>query len=172
MNKEDKSTLIQSIEDTVKAYAHFYVVDIEGLNADVTSKLRRTCFEKEVKLMVVKNAIFKKALSSISETEYSELDSVLKGSSAIMFSNTGNLPAKLIKGFAAENEKPVLKGAYVEQSVYLGADQLDALVAVKSKEELIGDVIALLQSPAKNVLSALQSGGNTIHGILETLSKK
>lgn len=172
MNKEDKSTLIQSIEDTVKTYAHFYVVDIEGLNADLTSKLRRTCFEKEVKLMVVKNAIFKKALSSISETEYSELDSVLKGSSAIMFSNTGNLPAKLIKEFAAENEKPVLKGAYVEQSVYLGADQLDALVAVKSKEELIGDVIALLQSPAKNVLSALQSGGNTIHGILETLSKK
>lgn len=172
MNKEDKSTLIRSIEETVKAYAHFYVVDIEGLNADVTSKLRRTCFEKEVKLMVVKNAIFKKALSSINESEYSELDSVLKGSSAIMFSNTGNLPAKLIKEFAAENEKPVLKGAYVEQSVYLGADQLDALVAVKSKEELIGDVIALLQSPAKNVLSALQSGGSTIHGILETLSKK
>ncbi len=169
MKKEDKSTLIQSLAETVKSYSHFYVVNIEGLNAEVTSKLRRVCFEKDIELMVVKNAIFAKALQSISEN-YNELDAVLSGSSAIMFSNVGNMPARLIKEFTKSNniDKPEFKGAYVEESVYVGADQLDALVAIKSKEELIGDVITLLQSPAKNVISALQSGGGKIHGILET----
>ncbi len=171
MRKEDKNTLIQSFQETVKSYAHFYVVNIEGLNAEQTSKLRRTCFEKEVKLMVVKNAIFVKALEGLGE-QYAEIFPVLSGSSAVMFSNVGNAPAKLIKEFTQDSDKPELKGAYVEESVYIGADQLDALVAIKSKEELIGDVIALLQSPAKNVVSALQSGGTKIHGILETLSKK
>lgn len=171
MRKEDKNTLIQSIAETVKAFPHFYVVNVEGLNAETTSNLRRVCFEKEIKLMVVKNALFVKALQSIDE-KYDDLKPVLKGSSAIMFTSVGNAPAKLIKEFAQNGGKPELKGAFVEESVYLGADQLDALVAIKSKEELIGDVIALLQSPAKNVLSALQSGANTIHGVLETLSNK
>lgn len=171
MKKEDKSTLIQNVAETVKSYAHFYVVDIEGLNAEVTTKLRKECFGKEVKLMVVKNALLKKALEQV-EGDFSELNPALKGNTAVLFSNTGNLPAKLIKDFSAKNKKPELKGAFVEQSIYVGAQNLDALVAIKSKEELIGDIIALLQSPAKNVVSALQSGANTIHGVLETLSKK
>lgn len=171
MKKEDKNTLIQNLAETVKSYAHFYVVDIEGLNAEVTSKLRKACFGKEVKLLVVKNALLKKALESV-EGDFTELNAALKGNSAVIFSNVGNVPAKLIKEFAATNQKPVLKGAYVEQSIYVGAQNLEALVAIKSKEELIADVIALLQSPAKNVISALQSGANTIHGVLETLSNK
>lgn len=171
MKKEDKNTLIQNLAETVKSYAHFYVVDIEGLNAEVTSKLRKACFGKEVKLLVVKNALLKKALESL-EGDFSELNAALKGNSAVIFSNVGNVPAKLIKEFAATNQKPVLKGAYVESSIYVGAENLEALVAIKSKEELIADVIALLQSPAKNVISALQSGANTIHGVLETLSNK
>ncbi len=171
MNKEEKNALVATLTEALKNYAHFYVVDIAGLNADVTSKLRRTCFEKEMKLMMVKNTIFVKTLQGISDA-YKELDPVMKGSSAVLFSNTGNAPAKLIKEFALANGKPVFKGAYVEESVYVGADQLDALVAIKSKEELLGDVITLLQSPAKNVISALQGGGGKIHGILETLSKK
>ena len=172
MKKEDKSALMQSLAEDLKAYSHFYVVDVEGLNAEMTSKLRRACFEKEIKLMVVKNSFLKHVLASLSD-EYAELNPSLKGSTALMFSNVGNAPAKLIKEFGAANGKPELKSAYVEQSVYVGAQQLDALVAIKSKEELIADIIALLQSPVKNVVSGLQgSAGNKIHGILETLSNK
>ncbi len=170
MRKEDKNTLISNLADTLNAYPHFYVVNIEGLNAEVTTKLRKACYEKEVKLIVVKNTIFKKALEK-NGVEHAELDAALKGNTAIMFANTGNLPAKLIKDFPGDGV-PALKGAYVEQSFYIGANQLDVLVAIKSKEELVGDIIALLQSPVKNVLSALQGSGNTIHGILETLSNK
>ena len=171
MRKEDKNTLIQSVADLVNEYAHFYVVNIEGLNAEVTSKLRRECYSKDVKLVVVKNTIFKTALNSV-EGEFEGMDSSFKGNTAIMFSNVGNVPAKIIKEFGGANGKPELKAAYVEQSVYVGAENLDALVAIKSKDELIADIIALLQSPAKNVISALQSGANTIHGVLETLSNK
>lgn len=171
MRKEDKNTLIQSIKDLINEYGHFYVVNIEGLNAEVTSKLRRECFAKDVKLVVVKNTIFKTALSNV-EGDFSELSSSFKGNTAIMFSNVGNVPAKLIKEFGSANGKPELKAAYVEQSMYVGAENLDALCAIKSKDELIADIIALLQSPAKNVISALQSGANTIHGVLETLSNK
>ena len=173
MKKEDKNTLIGQLTEIVKEYAHFYVVDLSGLNAEQTSKLRRECFNKDIKLMVVKNTIFVKALKSINEEEYSALDAALKGSSAIMFTNTGNEPAKLIKQFNLTSDKPSLKGAYVEPSVYVGAQHLDELVAIKSKNELIADIIALLQSPAKNVISALQgAAGNKIHGVLETLSNK
>lgn len=171
MRKEDKNTLIQSMVSTLKSYSHFYIVDVDGLNAETTSNLRRACFGKDIKLQVVKNALFKKALEAI-EGDFADLNIALKGSSAIMFCNTGNVPAKLIKEFAQDKEKPALKGAYVEQSLYIGSQCLAELVAIKSKEELIADVIALLQSPAKNVVSALQSGANTIHGVLETLSKK
>jgi large subunit ribosomal protein L10 len=171
MRKEDKNTLIQSVKDLINEYGHFYVVNIEGLNAEVTSKLRRECFAKDIKLVVVKNTIFKTALASV-EGDFSELSSSFKGNTAIMFSNVGNVPAKLIKEFGSDNGKPELKAAYVEQSMYVGAENLDALCAIKSKDELIADIIALLQSPAKNVISALQSGANTIHGVLETLSNK
>lgn len=171
MRKEDKATLIDQLVETLKSYSHFYLVDIEGLNAEKTSALRRLCFEKEIKLMVVKNTLIKKAIESV-DGELADLNPAFSGNTAVMFANVGNAPAKVIKQFAADNQKPVLKGAYVESSVY-GPNSLEELVSIKSKEELIADVIALLQSPAKNVVSALQgAAGNKIHGVLETLSKK
>ena len=171
MRKENKSTIIDSLAANVSEFNHFYVTDTAGLDAGATSDLRRLCFKKEVKMIVVKNTIFQKALDQ-SEIDYAEIYSILKGSSTVLFSNTGNVPAKLIKEFAKKHKKPVLKGAFVEQSMYIGENQLDTLVLIKSKEELIGDVIGLLQSPMKNVVSALQSGGSTIHGILKTLGEK
>lgn len=171
MKKEDKVALIEQLSNVLGEYSHFYVADAADLNAEETSNLRRECFKNDIKLMVVKNTLLKKALKA--KGDFSQLDSALEGPTAIMLTNTGNAPAKLIKSFSSKNKlkKPVLKGAYVEESFY-GADQLEALVSIKSKNELIGDVIALLQSPAKNVISALQSGGNTLHGVLKTLSEK
>ena len=173
MRKEDKSTNIEQIAATIGEYAHFYVVDTASMNAEKTSILRRACFKGDIKLMCVKNTLFIKALGTIEGVDFSELLPALKGSSTIMFSNVGNAPAKLIKSYKDKKQDlPGLKAAYVEGAFYVGANQLDALVAVKSKNELIADVIALLQSPAKNVISALQSGGNTIHGVLQTLSER
>jgi len=171
MRKENKSSIIEQIAATVGEYTHFYLTDIATLNAEKTSKLRRECNKQEIKLLVVKNTLFKKALEKV-EGNFSELDVVLKGNTAVMFSNTANAPAKLIKEFAKGIGIPALKAAYVQESFYIGAENLDALISIKSKNELIGDIIGLLQSPAKNVISALQSGGNTIHGVLETLSKR
>ncbi len=171
MRKEDKSSIIEQIAATVGEYTNFYLTDIATLNAEKTSKLRRECNKQEIKLVVVKNTLFKKALEKV-EGNFSELDVVLKGNTAVMFSNAANAPAKLIKEFAKGTDIPKLKAAYVQESFYIGAENLDALISIKSKNELIGEVIGLLQSPAKNVISALQSGGNTIHGVLETLSKR
>jgi large subunit ribosomal protein L10 len=173
MKKEDKSVIIEQIKTTLGEYSHFYLTNSEGLNAAETSKLRKACFDKDIKLVVVKNKLLLKALESTG-TDFSPLFGSLKGSTSVLLSNVGNEPAKLIKEFSKSNkkEKPVLKAAYVEESFYVGADQLEALINVKSKNELIGDVIALLQSPAKNVVSALQSGGNTLHGVLKTLSER
>ncbi|MGC9151091.1 MAG: 50S ribosomal protein L10 [Microbacter sp.] len=173
MKKEDKSVIIESIKTTLGSYSHFYLTDSEGLNAEETSKLRRACYNKQIKMLVVKNKLLLKALEA-SETDFSPLFNSLKGSTSILLSNVGNEPAKLIKEFSKTSkvEKPLLKAAYVEQSFYVGADQLDALINIKSKNELIADLIALLQSPAKNVVSALQSGGTTIHGVLKTLSER
>ncbi|MDR0230764.1 MAG: 50S ribosomal protein L10 [Dysgonamonadaceae bacterium] len=171
MRKENKSSIIEQIAATVGEYTNFYLTDIATLNAEKTSKLRRECNKQEIKLVVVKNTLFKKALEKV-EGDFSELNVVLKGNTAVMFSNAANVPAKLIKEFAKGTDIPKLKAAYVQESFYIGAENLDALINIKSKNELIGDVIGLLQSPAKNVISALQSGGNTIHGVLETLSKR
>ena len=171
MRKEDKSSVIEQIATTVGEYTNFYLTDIATLNAEKTSKLRRECNKQEIKLVVVKNTLFKKALEKV-EGNFSELDVVLKGNTAIMFSNAANAPAKLIKEFAKGTDIPKLKAAYVQESFYIGAENLDALISIKSKYELIGDVIGLLQSPAKNVISALQSGGNTIHGVLKTLAER
>ena len=172
MKKEDKGRIIQEIAETIKAYNGFYLVETAGLNAEKTSELRRACFNADIKLMVVKNTLLHKALESL-DGDYSELYPALKESTSLMCTNVGNAPAKLLKDFVKKGDTlPLLKGAYVEETVYLGADQLDALAAIKSKNELIADVVALLQSPAKNVISALQSGANTIHGVLETLSNK
>lgn len=171
MKKEDKSIVIEQIASTIKEYSCFYITDITALNAAQTSKLRRNCFKEGIKLLVVKNKLLKKAFESL-DADYQPLYDVLCGNSALMFSNVSNAPAKLIKDFRKDNEIPALKAAYVEESFYIGPDQLEVLVNVKSKNELIADVIALLQSPAKNVVSALQSGGNILHGVLTTLGER
>ena len=172
MKKEDKNLIIEQIVNSLNEYSHFYLTDAAGLTADLTSDLRRACFKNEIKFVVVKNTLLKRALEQ--KGDFSQLYSLLEGPTALMLSNTGNAPAKLLKEFAKGNKvgKPVLKGAYVEESFYVGADQLDALVSIKSKNELIGDIVTLLQSPAKNVISSLQSGGSTLHGVLKTLSEK
>ncbi|MCX4370086.1 50S ribosomal protein L10 [Duncaniella freteri] len=174
MKKEDKIIAIQNIAKTIQEYGCFYLVETAGLDAEKTTALRRACNNAEVKLMVVKNTLLHKALESL-EGDYSELYGALHGSTSLMLSNVGNAPAKLIKEFVKGDKDaklPAFKAAYVEETVYVGADQLSTLEAIKSKNELIADVIALLQSPAKNVVSGLQSGANKLHGILETLSQK
>jgi large subunit ribosomal protein L10 len=171
MKRSEKLKVIEQLTKEINSYNHYYLADISNLNADVTGNLRRLCNKREVKLVVVKNTILRKALEN-SEKNSEELYDVLVDNTSVMFSNTGNVPAKLIKEFSKKNKKPVLKGAYVEQCAYLGADQLDALINVKSKEELIGGIIATLQSPIRNVMSALQSGGQTIVGVLKTLEER
>ena len=172
MKKEDKSAVIANIVDTIKQYNGFYLVTTTGINAEKTGDLRRACFKNDIKLLVVKNTLLKKALEQL-DGDYSELYPALKESTSLMCTNVGNAPAKLLKDFVKKGDTlPALKAAYVEETVYFGADQLDALASIKSKNELIADVVALLQSPAKNVVSALTSGGTKLHGVLETLSKK
>ena len=172
MKKEDKALVIENIANTLKEYNGFYLVETAGLDAEKTSALRRACFGADIKLLVVKNTLLHKALESM-DGDFTELYPALKGATSVMSTNVGNAPAKLLKDFVKKGDTlPALKAAYVEETVYYGADQLDALAAIKSKNELIADVIALLQSPAKNVVSALQSGATKLHGILETLSNK
>jgi len=170
MKKEDKAAIIEQIATTIGEYANFYLTDIATLDAAKTTGLRRECNKQDIKLVVVKNTLFKKALEKVNG-DFSALEPALKGNTAVMFSKNANNPAKLIKAFA-KNDIPKLKAAYVQESFYIGAENLELLIAIKGKKELIGDVIALLQSPAKNVISALQSGGQTIHGVLKTLSEK
>jgi len=171
MTREEKSQVIEVLTSKLTEGNIIYLADISGLNALDTSNLRRACFKANVKLAVVKNSLLEKAMEK-SDKDFGELSEVLKGNTSLMISETGNAPAKVIKEFRKKSDKPVLKGAYVEEAIYVGDDQLDALVNIKSKEELIGDIIGLLQSPAKNVVSALQSGGNKLSGILKTLSDK
>lgn len=171
MRLEEKQTIIDSLAEKLEEYSHFYLTDTAELNAAHTSDLRRACFEKDIKLIVVKNTLLKRALDK-SEKNFEELYDVLKGSTSVMFSNTGNIPAKLLQDFRKKHDKPVLKGAFVEESVYLGDDKIDILAALKSKDELLADLIALLRSPMQNLMSALNSGSNNIHGVLEALSKR
>ena len=171
MRKEDKQVLIDSILSELKACPNFYLTDVSDLNAEKTSQLRRQCFNSGVKMIVVKNALLHKAMQQM-EKDYEGLYDVLKGSTALMLCETGNAPAKLIKNFRKTSERPILKGAFIEECCYIGDDMIDALCNVKSKNDLIADVIALLQSPMKNVISGLQSGGHKLSGILETLSER
>ncbi|MDO4703144.1 50S ribosomal protein L10 [Tannerella sp.] len=175
MKKEDKSIVVERLTETLKEYANFYLTDIEALDAEKTSALRRVCYKENVKLVVVKNTLFKRALESM-DADYSALYETLKGNTAVMFSNVVNAPARLMKDFTKGMKgevKPQLKAAYVQESFYIGAENLDALASLKSREEMIGDLIGLLQSPIKNVMSALQSSsGQAIHGILQTLEKR
>ena len=172
MKKEEKSQLIDTLVERLNHATAFYIADIADLNAVNTGKLRRLCFKRNVSLQVVKNSLLKKAMERTGKADYEALYPLLVGSTSILFSDVNNDPAKLISEFRKTSKKPILKGAYVEESVYLGDDQLDALVNIKSKNELIGELIMLLQSPANNVISALMSGGNKLSGIVKTLSEK
>jgi len=171
MTREEKSQVIQDLTAQLADTNTIYLADISGLDALTTSNLRRAAFKANVKLSIVKNTLLSKAMEA-SDKEFGELQDVLKGNTSLMIAEAGNAPAKLIKEFRKKSDKPLLKGAYVEESVYVGDDQLEALVNIKSREELIGDIISLLQSPAKNVVSALQSSGGKLSGILKTLSEK
>lgn len=171
MRREDKEVIIDNLTQRVNDAKHFYLTDISELNAEETSNLRRKCFEQQINLLVVKNTLLHKALEK-SEGDFDELYAVLKESTSIMFCETGNIPAKLIKEFRKVKEKPVLKAAFVEESIYIGDDQLDLLSNIKSKEELLADLLALLQSPARNLVSAMASSGSRMAGALKTLSEK
>lgn len=171
MKREEKNAIVESLANYIREYNHFYLTDIAHLNAADTSALRRKCFENQIKLVVVKNTLLKRALEKVNGN-FEELFPVLKGATSVMFAKSATIPARVIKEFRKQHDKPVLKGAYVQESVYIGDKMLDVLVSIKSKEELLGDIILLLQSPARNVISALQSGSTKLHGVLETLSKK
>ena len=172
MTREEKNQLIEDLTAALESTATVYITDIAGLDAENTSNLRRACHKAEVKMTVVKNALLKKAMER-STKDFGELSDVLKGNSSIMLAEAGNAPAKLIKEFRKKSKKPILKGAYVEEAIFIGDTQLDALTSLKSKNELIGDVILLLQSPIKNVVSGLQAGsGQTIAGLIKALEER
>jgi large subunit ribosomal protein L10 len=171
MTREEKANVIQDLTTELGESSTIYLADISGLDAQTTSDLRRACFKADIKLSVVKNTLLAKAMEA-SEREFGELPEVLKGNTSLMFSEVGNAPAKLIKTFRKKSDKPLLKGAFVEEAIYIGDENLDALVSIKSKEEMIGEIIGLLQSPAKNVISGLKSGGGKLAGILKTLSER
>ena len=168
MKREEKQVIIDNLTEQIKAHKHIYISDISELDAAATQELRRACFKAGIKLIQVKNTLLRVAL----EADYNEIYSALTGSSAVMLSETGNAPAKLIKEFRKNHDKPVLKAAFVEECAYVGENQLDALVSIKSKEELLGDIVLLLQSPMQKLISALESGKNTIGGVLKTLEDR
>ena len=171
MTREEKNQAIDQLTEVLNQNSTVYLTDIAGLDAGQTSQLRRLCFQKGVTLSVVKNTLLKKAMER-SDRKFDDLFETLKGNTSILLSETGNVPAKLIKDFRKKSPKPLLKGAYIDESIFIGDNELDALSKIKSKEELVGEIITLLQSPARNVISALQSGGNTISGLLSTLEER
>ena len=171
MKREEKQVIIDNLTEQIKSHKHIYISDIFELDAAATQELRRACFKAGIKLIQVKNTLLRVALDGL-EADYNEIYSALTGSSAVMLSETGNAPAKLIKEFRKNHDKPVLKAAFVEECAYVGENQLDALVSIKSKEELLGDIVLLLQSPMQKLISALESGKNTIGGVLKTLEDR
>lgn len=171
MTREEKSKVIEDLTAQLAGTNVIYLADISGLDAEATSSLRRTCFKAGIELAVVKNTLLEKAMEA-SANDYGELPSTLKGNTSILIAENGNAPAKIIKEFRKKSDKPVLKGAFIHHAVFIGDNQLDALIALKSKDEVIGEIIGLLQSPAKNVISALKSGGGIIAGIVKTLSER
>lgn len=171
MTREEKSRVIEELTAQLAGTNVVYLADISGLNAETTSNLRRACFKAGIQLEVVKNTLLEKAMDA-SINDYGDLPSILKGNTSILISENGNAPAKIIKEFRKKSDKPLLKGAFIHQAIFIGDNQLDALIALKSKNEVIGEIIGLLQSPAKNVISALKSSGGKLAGILKTLSEK
>ena len=171
MTREEKKQVIEDLTSELSEVKNFYLTDIAGLNSSETSALRRLCFKSNVKLSVVKNTLLAKAMEA-SERDFGDLRDILKGNTSLMFSEVGNMPAKIIKDFRKKSEKPFLKGAFVEESIYIGDDQISTLVSLKSKEEMIGEIIGLLQSPVKNIISSLKSGDGKLSAILKTLSNQ
>ena len=171
MTREQKSIVIEDLTTQLSNANVVYLADVSGLNAETTSNLRRACFKANIEMSVVKNTLLEKAMEA-SSNDFGDLPSILKVNTSILIAETGNAPAKLIKEFRKKSDKPILKGAFIHQAVFIGDNQLDALVALKSKEEVIGEIITILQSPAKNVISALKSGGSTIAGLVKTLSER
>ncbi len=171
MKREEKEQIISSLVENLSKYNNFYITDISNLTVEKTNQLRRLCFDKDVKINVAKNSLIQKALERM-DGDYTPMFEALKGSTAIMYSDTGNVPAKLIKEFRKKSDRPILKGAWIDTAVYIGDANVETLSVLKSKNELVADIIALLQSPAKNVISALQSGGQKLSGILKTLEEK
>lgn len=172
MNREEKAKYIDELAAQLSDANIFYLADTADLTVETVNRLRRRCFQSNIQVRVVKNTLLTKALEKVQDKDFGNLPSVLSGPTSILFSEVGNAPAKLIKDFREKNDKPVLKGAYIEEAVFIGDENLSALVALKSKEEVIGDIIGLLQSPAKNVVSGLKSSGSKIAGILKTLEER
>lgn len=171
MNKEEKHEVVLALAEQMKEYGNFYITDTSDLTVEKINAIRRKCFENDITIQVTKNSLIKKAMEAV-EGDFAPIYDVLKGSSSIMFSKSSTAPAKLIKELRKKGEKPVLKAAYIDAAVFIGDKQLDTLVNLKSREQLIGEIVGLLQSPAKNVISALQSGGNTIAGLVKTLQER
>ena len=172
MKREEKNVIIGEIAELLNKYPNVYIADTSALTVAKVNELRRLCFGKDVKMLVAKNKLIRKAMEKNNAQAYSEMFSALKGTSALMFSEIGNSPAKLIKEFRKKGDRPILKGAYIDTAVFLGDNQLETLSSIKSKNELVGEIIGLLQSPAKNVISALKSGGGKLAGIIKTLSER
>ena len=173
MTRSEKVVAVESLKEKFNEYSFFYLADFSHLTVEQINKLRGMCYDKDVEMKVAKNTLITKAFEAIGDDQgYSGLAPALKGPTAIMFSKVGNVPAKLIKEFRGKDERPILKAAYIDSDVFLGDENVDVLASLKSKEELIGEVIGLLQSPAKNVISALKSGGSTIMGLLKTLEER
>ena len=171
MTKEEKNQFIDVLDKSIQENSNFYLADISGLSAEESSNLRRLCFKREVSLQVVKNTLLKRALEK-NDSNYEELYDVLKGNTSIMFTDAANAPAKVIKEFRKKHDKPVFKAAHLDSSFYIGEEYLDTLSELKSKNELIAEIVSLLQSPAKNVISSLQSGGSKLSGIVKTLAER
>ena len=172
MTREEKDLQIKELTQMLADNSVLYLTDATGLNAEETTQLRRACYKNDIRMRVVKNTLLRRAMDASEGTDYSELYEVLSGQTALLVGNVGNAPAKLLKEFRKKNDIPVLKAAYVEESTYLGDDQIDALTAIKSKDELVAELIALLQSPIKNVVGALNSGGNTVSGLVKALQER
>jgi len=171
MNKEEKYDLVLALTEQMKEYGNFYITDTSDLTVAKVNNIRRQCFENDITMLVAKNSLIEKAMEA-AEGDYTPIYDVLKGSSTILFSKSATAPAKLIKKLRKAGDKPLLKAAYIDSAIFIGDNQLDTLTKLKSKEQLIGEIVGLLQSPAKNVISALQSGGNILAGVVKTLQER
>ena len=172
MTRNEKDQLIDELVQVLAEKNVVYLTDASGLDSEATTSLRRECYKKDITVRVVKNTLLRKAMERTGDRDYTELYEVLKGQTALLFGDVGNAPARVLEEFRKKHDMPILKGAYVEEATYLGDENLETLTNIKSKEELVADVIALLQSPMKNVVGALNSSGNTLSGLVKALQER